>query len=157
MLEPSEWTFRSRFRMTALCWRTLVRLRGIYAETTRARTVRPSPATNSISTQLKTGEISAKIVAADTYSSKTPVLSLFWCPNRAWIHFFAPPSMIRVIWVTGLGTRRRRGEPSGRRRALGGLLGGGRRRGGGTEQILGPSRAAESSPESKECWRLHLA
>ena len=29
-------------------------------------TASPSPATNAISTQLKTGEISAKVVAADT-------------------------------------------------------------------------------------------
>ena len=35
--------------------------------------VGPSPATHAISTQLKTGEISAKTVAADTYSTKALV------------------------------------------------------------------------------------
>ena len=39
-------------------------------EAVRIVSVFPTPATHAISTQLKTGEISAKIVPADTYSSK---------------------------------------------------------------------------------------
>ena len=50
-------------------------------------TVFAGPAANAIWTQLKTGEMSAKIVPADAYGSKTLVLSPFWCPNSVWRRF----------------------------------------------------------------------